>query len=73
MTAKRTGRIGRRGAPVVRLRVGFVVIAMVLSLYGGRLLQLQGVDPGAYAARAAAESRVTVPLAARRGDRKSVV
>ncbi len=41
---------------------------MVLSLYGGRLLQLQGLDPGAYAARAAAESRVTVPLAARRGE-----
>jgi cell division protein FtsI (penicillin-binding protein 3) len=50
------------------LRVGLVLIAMVLSLYGGRLLQLQGVDPGAYAARAAAESRVTVPLAARRGE-----
>ena len=60
--------VGRRGAPHLRLRVGFVLIAMVLSLYGGRLLQLQGVDPGAYAARAAAESRVTVPLAARRGE-----
>ncbi|MGL5811148.1 MAG: peptidoglycan D,D-transpeptidase FtsI family protein [Nocardioides sp.] len=51
-----------------RLRIGFIVVAMVLSLYGGRLLQLQGLDPEAYAARASAESRVTVPLPARRGD-----
>ncbi len=63
-----TALVGRRGRPHRRLWVGFVIIAMVLSLYGGRLLQLQGVDPGAYAARAAAESRVTVPLPARRGE-----
>lgn len=53
---------------MARLRVGFIIIAMVLSLYGGRLLQLQGVDPGSYAELAAAESRQTVPLAARRGE-----
>ncbi|MGL5823463.1 MAG: peptidoglycan D,D-transpeptidase FtsI family protein [Nocardioides sp.] len=56
------------GLPTRRLRVGLVLIAMVLSLYGGRLLQLQGVDPQSYAALAAAESRVTIPLAARRGE-----
>ncbi len=62
------GWVGRRGAPAARLRVGFVIVAMVLSLYGGRLLQLQGVDPGSYAAMAAAETRAEVPLAARRGE-----
>ena len=38
-----------RGSPQVRLRVGFVLIAMVLSLFGARLVQLQGLDPGSYA------------------------
>jgi len=48
--------------------VGFVLIAMVLSLFGGRLVQLQGLDPGSYAAMAAAEGSVEVVLPARRGD-----
>ena len=32
-------------ARTLRLRVGFVVIAMVLSVFGARLVQLQGLDP----------------------------
>src|SRR3954451_13342305 len=47
-----------RGSPQVRLRAGFVMIAMVLSLFGARLVQLQGLDPGSYAERAAAEGTV---------------
>ncbi len=39
-----------RGSPLFRLRFGFLVIAMVLSVFGARLVQLQGVDPKAYAA-----------------------
>ena len=35
-------RGSRRGSPQVRLRVGFVMIAMVLSVFGARLVQLQG-------------------------------
>ena len=57
-----------RGAPQARLRVGFVLIAMVLSVFGARLVQLQGVDPGSYAAMAAAEGTVKVVLPAERGD-----
>ena len=57
-----------RGAPLLRLRIGFVLIAMVLSFFGARLVQLQGVDPGSYAAMAAAEGAVRVPLEAERGD-----
>jgi len=61
-------RGSRRGSPQVRLRVGFVLIAMVLSLFGARLVQLQGLDPGSYAAMAAAEGTVDVVLPAERGD-----
>ncbi|MFY0405817.1 peptidoglycan D,D-transpeptidase FtsI family protein [Solicola sp. PLA-1-18] len=51
-----------------RLRFCFVVIAMVLSLFAGRLFQLQGIDSGAYAARAVAEGTSTVTLHADRGE-----
>ena len=58
----------RRGSPQLRLRVGFVLIAMVLSVFGARLVQLQGLDPDSYAAMAAAEGTVDVVLPAERGD-----
>ena len=61
-------RTGRRGSAHVRLRVGFVVIAMVLSVFGVRLVQLQGIDPKSYAAMAAAEGMVQVELPAERGE-----
>jgi cell division protein FtsI (penicillin-binding protein 3) len=53
---------------MLRLRFGFVVIAIVLSVFGARLVQLQGVDPNAYAEMAAAEGTVDVVLPAERGD-----
>ncbi|CAM3914555.1 Peptidoglycan glycosyltransferase [Nocardioides zeicaulis] len=68
MPSTRTRRGASRGAPMLRLRIGFVLIAMVLSFFGARLVQLQGVDPGSYAAMAAAEGAVRVPLVAERGD-----
>jgi cell division protein FtsI (penicillin-binding protein 3) len=58
----------RRGSATIRLRLGFIVIAMVLSLFGARLVQLQGIDPKSYAAMAAAEGLVRVTLPAERGD-----
>ena len=57
-----------RGSPLFRLRFGFVVIAMVLSIFGVRLVQLQGIDPKAYAEMAAAERSEEVSLPAARGD-----
>lgn len=57
-----------RGTPTRRLRWGFLVIAMVLTAFMGRLVQLQGLDPGAYAALAAAEGTADVVLPATRGD-----
>jgi cell division protein FtsI (penicillin-binding protein 3) len=53
---------------MLRLRIGFVLIAIVLSFFAARLVQLQGVDPRSYAAMAAAEGAVKVPLQAERGD-----
>lgn len=58
-----------------RLKFGFVVIAMVLSVFGVRLVQLQGLDPNAYAAMAAREGVQDVVLPAERGaitDRNGV-
>lgn len=52
----------------MRLRVFLIVIAMVLSVFGARLFQLQGLDPKAYAAKADAEGLVKIPLAATRGE-----
>ncbi|MGZ6754022.1 MAG: peptidoglycan D,D-transpeptidase FtsI family protein, partial [Nocardioides sp.] len=67
-TSSRRPRGSLRGSPHLRLRFGFVVIAMVLSVFGARLVQLQGIDPNSYAAMAAAEGMVKVELPAQRGD-----
>jgi len=64
-----------RGTSLVRLRIGFILIAMVVSLFAARLFQLQGVDAATYVAKARAEGVVTVPLPADRGtitDRNGV-
>ena len=58
----------RRGSPQLRLRVGFLAIAIVLSVFAARLVQLQAVDPGSYAEMAAAEGSVTVTLPSARGE-----
>ncbi|MEV5002991.1 peptidoglycan D,D-transpeptidase FtsI family protein [Nocardioides sp. LML1-1-1.1] len=50
------------------MKVGFVVIAIVLSVFAGRLLQLQGVDPHSYAQMAAAEGSKDIVLPATRGE-----
>ncbi|WP_244927584.1 penicillin-binding protein 2 [Nocardioides sp. W7] len=63
-----TARGSLRGSPHVRLRIGFILIAMVLSAFGARLVQLQGLDPNGYAAMAAAEGLAEVVLPAERGD-----
>jgi cell division protein FtsI (penicillin-binding protein 3) len=54
--------------PRRRLRVACVVLAVVLSLFLGRLLQLQVVDGTGYAARAEAGRTRTVVLPAQRGN-----
>ncbi len=64
----RPARAPRRASPQLRLKVGFIVIAMVLSVFAARLVQLQGVDPDKYAEMAAAEGSQTVILPATRGE-----
>ena len=68
MPATTPSRGSRRGSPQLRLRIGFLAIAMALSLFGARLVQLQGLDPNSYAQMAAAEGLVEVDLPAERGD-----
>ena len=64
----RLGR-SRRGSAALRLRTGFVFIAVVLSFFGARLIQLQGIEQEKYATLAASTGgTVTVELPARRGD-----
>ncbi|WP_228387828.1 MULTISPECIES: peptidoglycan D,D-transpeptidase FtsI family protein [unclassified Nocardioides] len=67
-TPQQRPRGSMRGSPQVRLRVGFVLIAMVLSIFGARLVQLQGLDPNSYAPMAAAEGLREIVLPAERGD-----
>ena len=57
-----------RGSPHVRLRFGLILITIVVSVFGVRLFQVQGLDPKAYAARAAESGVVTVPQPAQRGE-----
>ena len=66
--AARRRRRAMRGAAQLRLRTGFVFIAVVLSFFGARLVQLQAVSPDKYATLAASEGgTVTVELPAGRG------
>ncbi|THI96423.1 penicillin-binding protein 2 [Nocardioides sp.] len=50
------------------MHIGFLVIAMVLSVFAARLVQLQGIDPKSYAQMAAAEGSERVTLPATRGE-----
>jgi len=63
------------GRPALRLRVTFGVMAFVLSLFAGRLILLQGVDPDSYALAATKENTKPFVLHASRGailDRNGV-
>ena len=65
----------RLADPGRRLRGGVVVLAFVLSLFGARLVQLQGLDAPTYAAAAEQGRLRTVALPAARGtitDRNGV-
>jgi len=70
--SRRTGRqlIGQRRTrrTMFRMRTALLAIGFVLSLFAGRLFQLQGVDANAYAAMAAAEGTREVTLHAARGE-----
>ncbi|MFI7060749.1 penicillin-binding transpeptidase domain-containing protein [Kribbella sp. NPDC050124] len=72
---QRPPRTLKLGRPTLRLRVTFVVMAFVLSLFAGRLVLLQGVDPDRYALAASKENTKPFVLHATRGailDRNGV-
>jgi cell division protein FtsI (penicillin-binding protein 3) len=57
-----------RGASLLRLRIGFLIIAMVVSVFAARLFQLQGLDAAEYAEKARAVGAVQEILPATRGS-----
>ncbi|MET9272741.1 penicillin-binding protein 2 [Kribbella sp. NPDC003557] len=72
---KKPPRMLRLGRPALRLRMTFGVMAFVLSLFAGRLVLLQGVDPDSYAQAATKENARSYTLHANRGtitDRNGV-
>jgi cell division protein FtsI (penicillin-binding protein 3) len=58
----------RRGNPARRLRVTLLSTAFALSIFAGRLVQLQGLDSAAYKTDAAQQLLKRIPIAAVRGD-----
>ena len=59
--------IVRRGEPGRRVGITLLTIAIVLTLFAGRLVQLQGTESGSLKAAAAAEQVQVNPLPALRG------
>jgi len=57
----------QRASPARRLRIGLLCAAFVLSLIGGRLVQLQGLDGAKYRALAERQRVHTVSVPAERG------
>lgn len=64
----RRPRSRRLGSGTVRLWTAFCTIAFVLSLFGARLIQLQGIDAQDYAALAVQTSDQTITLDAPRAQ-----
>ncbi|MCO6005835.1 penicillin-binding protein 2 [Actinoallomurus purpureus] len=60
-------RIVRRD-PIKRLNVGLLLVAFVLSLFAGRLVQLQGLESKGYAEAAVRQRLSRIDLPAVRGD-----
>jgi len=56
------------GRPSVRLRTGLVVMLAVVLVLGGRLVQLQGLQPAAFAERAGVQRVREVVIPATRGE-----
>ena len=60
-------RVLRRGSPARRLNVTLVCMVFVLSLFVGRLVQLQGLDWSTYRSLAQAQRLATITIPAVRG------
>jgi len=58
----------QRGNPARRLRVGLLCAGLALSLIGGRLVQLQGLDGAKYRALAERQRLHSISVPAKRGE-----
>ena len=58
----------RRASAARRLHIALVVMAVVLSVFAGRLIQLQGLESSRFRAEANQERLVQVPIPAVRGS-----
>ena len=65
---RRTSRRLKLGGLNGRLRFGFVAVCVLLLVIGGRLVLLQGIDGQKYAAAAASQRIVEIPVHALRGQ-----
>ena len=61
-------RPARRGNPAKRLRIALLCTTFALSIFAGRLVQLQGLDSAAYRNEATQQLLKRIPIAALRGD-----
>jgi len=57
----------RRGEPGRRIGVALVAVAVVLTLFAGRLVQIQGMEAGYYRTAAKKQTFESIPLPAMRG------
>jgi cell division protein FtsI (penicillin-binding protein 3) len=57
-----------RGNPIRRLGIALLAFAFVLTLFAGRLVQMQGLESGSYRKLAAQEKERTIVLPALRGS-----
>jgi len=58
----------RRGSPARRLRISLMCIAFALSVFAGRLVQLEGFDSATYRTASEQQQLATIPIPAVRGD-----
>ncbi|NUW31240.1 penicillin-binding protein 2 [Nonomuraea sp. SMC257] len=57
----------RLGSPRRRINVGLIGMTFIMSIFAGRLIQMQGLDSKVYEARAASQRLQTQQIPARRG------
>ncbi|MFC7720762.1 hypothetical protein ACFQWE_43050 [Nonomuraea recticatena] len=58
----------RLGNPRRRINIGLIGMTFILSIFAGRLIQLQGLDSKVYEARAAQQRVVSETIKAKRGS-----
>ncbi|MEV4896016.1 penicillin-binding transpeptidase domain-containing protein, partial [Nonomuraea sp. NPDC055795] len=58
----------RLGNPRRRINIGMIVMTFILSIFAGRLIQMQGLDSKIYEAKAVGQRMITEVIPAKRGS-----